>query len=237
MRVMSIPADPWRWLKNRSLPLLVALVALLALHPLFIDGEGRSMSIFPALIGVVPLVGISVLSSWRRAAPLVIVFCTVVSITGLGYGFDLDAVARSPLELCVFGYYAYATVLIGATLLGSSAQLDDRVYGGFVVYLLTGIAFATLHRHISVVDTTAYWSTIHAQGESLEWDDALYFSMVTLTTLGFGDIVPMNAWARAVTTLESTTGLFITAAVIARLATPPVRVANHLHPVGEKQSH
>ena len=45
--------------------------------------------------------------------------------------------------------------------------------------------------------------------------------MVTITTLGFGDIVPTNAWARAITTLEAASGLFITAVVIARLASPP----------------
>ncbi len=221
MRVITIPSDPWRWLKNRTLPLFVVLVALLALHPLFIDEAGHSMRVFPALIGVIPLVGISVLSTWKRAAPLVFIFCTVMAFAGFVYGFDLDAIAHSPLELCVFIYYAYATILIGATLLGSSAQLDDRVYGGFVVYLLSGVAFATLHRYISAIDPSAYWGSVHAQNTALEWDTALYFSMVTLTTLGFGDIVPVNAWARAVTTLESTTGLFITAVVIARLASAP----------------
>lgn len=221
MRGLPIPTDPWKWLKNRTLPLLFVLVALLAFHPFFIDGDGRSAAVFPALIAFVPLLGLSVLTSWKRALPLVALFAGAAVWAGVGYGFDLDAVAKSPLEIMVFVYYMYAALLLGVTLLRSSAQLDDRVYGGFVVYLLVGIGFATLHRHVSAVDPNAYWSTVHAHGELLEWDEALYFSMVTITTLGFGDIVPTNAWARAITTLEAASGLFITAVVIARLASAP----------------
>ncbi|RLS65150.1 MAG: two pore domain potassium channel family protein [Planctomycetota bacterium] len=221
MRGLPIPTDPWKWLKNRTLPLLFVLVALLAFHPFFVDGEGRPTTAFPALFAFVPLLGLFALTSWKRAVPLVALFAGAVVWAGVGYGFDINAIAKSPLEIMLFVYYMYAALLLGVTLLRSSAELDDRVYGGFVVYLLVAVGFSTLHRHISAVDPSAYWSTVHAHSELLEWDEALYFSMVTITTLGFGDIVPTNAWARAITTLEAASGLFITAVVIARLASPP----------------
>ncbi|MSR41438.1 MAG: two pore domain potassium channel family protein [Phycisphaerales bacterium] len=236
MRALPITTDPWKWLKNRSLPLLIVLVALLAFHPLFIDEHGQPSRVFPVLVALVPLLGISVLVSWKRAIPFIVIWIATVICAGVFYGFDLDAIARSPLEIVVFLYYAYATALIGETLLRSSAQLDDRVYGGFVVFLLTGVAFATLHRHISAVDPSAYWSTVHGTHALLGWDDALYYSMVTITTLGFGDIVPVDAWARAVTTLESTSGLFLTAVVIARLASAPNGEASRAHASADHKS-
>jgi voltage-gated potassium channel Kch len=46
---------------------------------------------------------------------------------------------------------------------------------------------------------------------------ALYFSFVTLTTVGYGDVVPMSKAARLLTIAESTAGVFFATIVIARL--------------------
>ena len=84
MRGLPIPTDPWKWLKNRTLPLLFVLVALLAFHPILIDGEGRSATVFPALIAFVPLLALLALTSWRRAVPLVALFVCAVVWAGVG---------------------------------------------------------------------------------------------------------------------------------------------------------
>ncbi|MFB3068382.1 MAG: potassium channel family protein, partial [Acidobacteriota bacterium] len=47
--------------------------------------------------------------------------------------------------------------------------------------------------------------------------DLLYFSFITLTTLGYGDITPVAGYARALAALGSLTGLFFLAILIARL--------------------
>jgi hypothetical protein len=47
--------------------------------------------------------------------------------------------------------------------------------------------------------------------------DLLYFSYTTLTTLGYGDILPVNTWARTLANLEAITGLMYPAIFIARL--------------------
>jgi hypothetical protein len=93
------------------------------------------------------------------------------------------------------------------------------VYGGLTVFLLTACMFATLHRHVSAVDPNAYWSSVDNKAMTLDWDDALYFSMASITTVGFGDLVPRSAWARAVTMIECASGVFVTVVFIARLAT------------------
>lgn len=49
------------------------------------------------------------------------------------------------------------------------------------------------------------------------WNDLVYFSMTTLTTLGYGDIQPQNAFARLWSTMEASTGVLYLAILVARL--------------------
>ena len=48
-------------------------------------------------------------------------------------------------------------------------------------------------------------------------DEAAYYSLVTLTTLGYGDIVPIATFARRVSTLEAIVGVLYLAIVVSRL--------------------
>jgi hypothetical protein len=216
---IQIPTDPWQWLKNRTLPLLIALIALIGLHPLLVNEIGEASPAFPLTLAAIPLLGIVTLNGWKRAAPMLVLFATLVLTGTLGYGANSNEIAKSPLELLAFVYYAYSIITIGSTLLKSTALLDDRVYGGLTVYLLTACMFATLHRHVSAVDPNAYWSSVDNKSMILDWDDALYFSMASITTVGFGDLVPRSSWARAVTMIECASGVFVTVVFIARLAT------------------
>ena len=227
----SIPTDPWVWVRNRTLPLLLALVALIALHPIFMDTISDQPSpLFPLAFASVPLFGLVVLGSWKRALPLVAVFFGMIGWAWFGYRFDLEAISRSPLELLATAYFAYAAIATGAVVLRSTAVLDDRVYGGLAVYLLIACMYATLHRHTSAIDPNAYWSTTEGKACHLEWDDALYYSCMTITTVGFGDIVPRSSWSRAATMLEAASGVFVTVVFIARLATTPSHPGTPKHP-------
>lgn len=211
------PVDAWRWARNRTLPLLVALVLLLALHPIFVLEGGGVSDAFPLALSFVPLLGVAALRSWERAMPLVVVFVAMTTWSGFAYGFDSARTAGSPIEILAFLYYLSATVLIGATLLSSRSLLDDRVYGGLAVYLLAGCTFAALHRYLSATDPEAYWTTVQQRGIVLNWDGALYYSFTALTTVGFGDLVPRSPPARAATMLEAISGVFLTVVFIARV--------------------
>lgn len=214
----SIVYDAWKWLKNRSLPLLIALIALIALHPLLLNEFGASDWVFPLAIALVPLFGLMVLGGWKRALPMIVMFITLVYLAIALYHGDSLMIARSPIAILASAYYGYLIISISTVLLRSNALIDDRVYGGLAVFLLTAFMFATMHRHISAINPDSYWSTVDSKSAPLDWDVALYFSISSITTVGFGDIVARSSWARAVTMLESATGVFITVVFISRLA-------------------
>jgi hypothetical protein len=57
------------------------------------------------------------------------------------------------------------------------------------------------------------------RGDAGELATTLYFSLTTLTTTGYGDIVPLDPFARSLANLEAVTGLFYIAITVARLVT------------------
>jgi hypothetical protein len=121
-------------------------------------------------------------------------------------------------------FLAYVAVLIFVFLLKQERVSADMILGAINVYLLLALAFMFIHTFVEVVRPGSYLY----QGESLSAAlkghpeiDALafmlYFSLVTLTTLGYGDIAPAVPAARMVCSLEAVTGQLFVAVFIARL--------------------
>ena len=54
-------------------------------------------------------------------------------------------------------------------------------------------------------------------GEIFPWQTFIYYSYSTLTTLGYGDILPIQPWARAAATLEAILGVLYITIIMARL--------------------
>lgn len=224
-----LPPNPSKWLKNRTLPLLIALVALIGLHPLFLLSNGDTNNLFPGLVVCVPLFGVIALTNWKRSIPLVVLFVVMVTLCWLIYGFDQVDVARSPIAYIASAYYIYAIIALASEMLTNESLIDDRVYGGISIYLMAAMMFSSIHRHVSAVDPNAYYLTLGDKPTLLLWNDAIYFSMTTITTVGFGDIIPMSPWARATCMLEAIVGVFITIVFIARLASLPSKPTNQKH--------
>ena len=118
----------------------------------------------------------------------------------------------------------YIAVLISVFLVRQERVSADMILGAINVYLLFAIAFMFLHAFVEITTPGAYLY----QGESLSVAlsghpevDALafllYFSVVTLTTLGYGDIIPAIPAARMLCSLEAVIGQLFVAVFIARM--------------------
>ncbi len=197
---------------------------MIALHPLFVLGGELTANFFPFALVAVPLIGVAAIGSFMRALPLLIILIAIIGWCWLGYDFDLNGVTRSGIPYLVMAYYAYAVIALAHQLLRKAALQDDRIYGGLAIYLLIALMFTSVHRHISVTIPDAYIETTDGTTVPFHWNDALYFSFSTITTLGFGDIVPRAPWARTATILEVVLGVFITVGFVAQLVAASVRL-------------
>lgn len=107
-------------------------------------------------------------------------------------------------------------------LLSSDARVTtSTICGSISVYLMIGLAWAMIYVLVQLV---APGSFTLGNGEALgdDFERLIGFSFVTLTTLGYGNVVPTTPQADAITTLEALIGQFYMAIIVARL------VAMHL---------
>lgn len=80
-------------------------------------------------------------------------------------------------------------------------------------YLLIGLLFALLYTVIARADPTLF---VPVQDLD-ERNGLFYFSFVTLTTIGYGDITPAADWVRSIAVLEGLTGQIFLVVLVARL--------------------
>lgn len=93
-----------------------------------------------------------------------------------------------------------------------------RVLGAVNVYLLIALLGAFLFELVFYTFGSSLKGDVVLVSADSDFADYLYFSLVSLTTVGFGDIQPANAAAKMLSVFLSTVGILFPAVVIARLA-------------------
>lgn len=120
-----------------------------------------------------------------------------------------------------------AYLLLGALLLATPPAVLRRILhhqtvtlqtiaGAVCVYVLIGLVFAFLYLAIGAFQPKAFTAQGSPDGPR-GGADYLYFSFITLTTVGFGDIVPAGRVARALVVLEALLGQIFLVTTVARL--------------------
>ena len=97
-----------------------------------------------------------------------------------------------------------------------------RIIGAILLYLLIAVAFAALFLLVGLTDHGAI------KGITFEDDQSVaaalfYMSFVTLTSTGYGDIIPIHPFARSLCNIESVIGQLYPATLLARLVTLEMR--------------
>lgn len=97
-----------------------------------------------------------------------------------------------------------------------------RIIGAILVYLLIAVAFGTLFTFVGLSIPDAFKGISFADDRSLA-NGVFYLSFVTLTSTGYGDIVPVDPVARVLCNIESIIGQLYPATLLARLVTLELR--------------
>ena len=126
---------------------------------------------------------------------------------------------------CWLLFTCYSGLLIFRSLLTARRIGSNTIYRAIVVYLLIGILFAEVFQGLLVWQPGAlYFDPSRFSGPQViggrlaihSTGDILYYSFVTLGTVGYGDVTPSSPVARAVSLLEAVTGIMYVATMIAR---------------------
>jgi hypothetical protein len=129
-----------------------------------------------------------------------------------------SAVLVSLSTVLLIHFYALTATIILLFILRSPRVHEDIIYGAISVYLLIGGAWSSIYSLLETAHPGSF-SVVAAQsvGKAMNWADFLYFSFATLTTLGYGDIVPVTSQARSLAVVEAVIGVMYLAVIISRL--------------------
>ena len=111
------------------------------------------------------------------------------------------------------------TTVLGIAVFGAGRVSIHRILGAVAIYLNVGAAFALAYRIIETLNPHSFTSTLGPAASAHSIADLVYFSFATLTTAGYGDIVPVSAFARSFANVESVIGQLFPATLLARLMT------------------
>lgn len=112
-------------------------------------------------------------------------------------------------------FFVYVAWSIFKQMLKASTITADTVSAAISLYLLIGIIFALLFACIDSMWTGSFHFPVQEAASARDTRAFLYFSFVTLTTLGFGDTVPVSDVARSFTILEAICGQMYIAVILA----------------------
>jgi voltage-gated potassium channel Kch len=118
----------------------------------------------------------------------------------------------------IFAFSALTWVLAHA-LYAPGRITFHRLQGAVVLYLSLATIFANAFGLVWQLVPGAFANLPAAAPGASEFATMLYFSLATLSTTGYGDIVPLNPFARSLANLESVIGPFYLAITVARLVT------------------
>jgi voltage-gated potassium channel Kch len=115
--------------------------------------------------------------------------------------------------------FAALGTVIGQAALGPGRVTWHRIQGAIALYLILALVFAHLYGLLNALVPDAFANVPpHVDANAVFYrGHLLYFSFVTLTTTGYGDIVPLHPVARSLATLEAVIGQLFPATLLARL--------------------
>jgi hypothetical protein len=218
-------ADVRTWLaRHRSEMLLAALVAMMLASPLA-DRSPHIGALLACLQLVFLLMGASYLANRRIIVRVALPIGGVWLLARL-----LEAFGDSHkiyTHLAPLAGFALSCAVLWALLnrFGSITKVTSSVISEAVIsYLVIAIAFSQLYWIIDHFVRNAFSQPVPL-GQSGTF---LYFSLVTLSGLGYGSLLPMNSYVRLIASFENILGLFYLAVVVSRLVSSYNSRISHL---------
>jgi hypothetical protein len=197
--------------------LLLALIALILLYPDLQEGTFGRVSL-AILFSLVLLGGAFVI---RQSGPALVLR---TGLALLGVTLQWAALWNEDPTVLMFSAMAFAAFLaltfgeVVRYLLRRGPITADKLHGALAGYIMLALFWAFLYAILERLRPGSFGPNHIEFGDPGAFFQLLYFSLTTLTTTGFGDIVPMTNRARAYVMIEEFAGLFFVGVVIARLA-------------------
>ena len=197
--------------------MLIALMVFLVMVPAAIDLKLLSTGATRAL-GITALLAIGIWSLKESGN----IFRVAMTLAVIGVCLNLIDVARPNVFIYISANVFTLAFLILAMvesfhqIASTNTMSGNRIVGAICVYFLIGVIWSICYSLLEFTVPGSFGG-LSATTEETWNPDWIYFSFVTLTTLGYGDILPLTFFARALAYMEAVVGQFYIAILVAGL--------------------
>ncbi len=202
---------------NNFLYLCIALVGILFFSAIVSQFAGTVIdSVFSpvvVLMFVLSLRSLHTETAWKRIVYIISVTFFVLAMLVRFYPSKATLLF---IYLLLFFYFVGSFKLAVRQILFKGVVDANKIVGSVSLYLLIGLVWTTIYLMILVFDPTALKGIETAEWEQL-FSRVAYFSFVTLTTLGYGDISPASRIAEFFAEMEAIFGMFYMAIFVSSL--------------------
>jgi hypothetical protein len=209
---------------QRCFYLFVVLLLLIGVSP-FMEGT-RGTYLLAGFNAFLVLAAAAALG--RTALSFLLIFCLIGAAVGLRFASleeGRDSLFNWALLLHALVYVSVIFLLL-RYVFGPEVLDTDRMWGAASAYLMIGILWCFFYALVELENQQTF--LVRGAPAKLELTELLYFSFSTLTTIGFGDIVPLSRGAQMAAVFEGIVGTLFLAILIAKLVgvyPPPAREA------------
>lgn len=202
--------------RYRHAQLLATLTLLLIIEP-FLNNLVVGVRLLNVLLIVTLISAIIACANRRRHVVIGVSLATGVLIAMISRDGRIVGAANVGLLLLAICFFGYVIALVLGSVFRDSRKVSvNTICGGLSVYLLLGLlwvfAFALLEK-----TAPGSFSGIEPTISSTSYERFFGFSFVTLTTLGYGNIVPLTPRANALAVSEAIVGQIYLTVLVARL--------------------
>jgi Ion channel len=201
------------WNSDRGLSVLLPLVFAMAFVVPALELVGRlGRLVLDVAFTLILLAGVATVSRYKNLT--VAVGALSVVALAIRWGSRLAPTTGHEIATALSTSVVIATLaaVTLAQVLRAGPVNRHRILGAIAVYLLFGLTWASAYEGLALAQPGAFSSGV--AGDARSW---VYFSFITLTTTGYGDIAPVSAIARSLAVLEAMVGQLYVAILISRL--------------------
>ena len=199
---------------RRNEILFFTLLATLLIGPVVTSSEVGSAAL-QAILGLNLFMALRRDANRRFERTLLGIVGILIALRVTGGILDLPRLEGTSLTLLAGVALLAAARTVRFAMEGSTVD-SEHVFAALSAYMLAGIFCGVMYWQMEQLSPGAI---VAGTGDAIPLQSAIYFSFMTLATVGFGDITPRSDIARGLVTLEAVAGQLYVAVMIARLLT------------------
>ncbi|MBI5223866.1 two pore domain potassium channel family protein [Candidatus Micrarchaeota archaeon] len=200
-------------IKQNFMYLFFSLILIFVLYPFF----ENNLILINIISSAIVISSVYSISSEKKAFLIGLILAGGAFVANWFMIIDGSNLVMGINAILTVLFYGFTMYQIIRYIMNANEVNMQVIFAAISLYILVGITWGFAYTLIELVKPGSFYFSEQISRSQFVWPDLLYFSFITLTTLGYGDIVPISALARSFTIIEAIMGVFYIAITISRL--------------------